>query len=135
MASLIILRLLKWMPGQQLLGLLSPKDGWKRCAFQYSSKHQTSVLLDQDAINLYIYPNMRTRRSVMPKARKRQVSLDAIPYYHCVRRASLYGTSQDGSCSFEHRRGWAEERKFKLATIFSIDVCAYAVMRDHYHVV
>jgi len=75
----------------------------------------------------------------MPKPRYAQVSLESTPYYHCVsrcvRRAFLCGRDPLSGNSYEHRRQWIEDKLLALAGIFSLDICAYAIMSTHYHVV
>ncbi len=75
----------------------------------------------------------------MPKPRYAQVSLEATPYYHCisrcVRRAYLCGIDINTGESFEHRRQWLEDKLLETGGIFALDICAYAIMSNHYHVV
>jgi REP element-mobilizing transposase RayT len=75
----------------------------------------------------------------MTYARQNLISLNDTPYYHvvarCVRRACLWGVDDYAGRDYSHRKTWVLERLAHLSTIFTIDICAYAVMSNHYHLV
>jgi REP element-mobilizing transposase RayT len=76
---------------------------------------------------------------MMTIARKQLISIEDTPYYHvvsrCVRRSFLCGFDKHSNTSFEHRRQWIVDRVKVLASVFNIDICSYAVMSNHYHLV
>ena len=75
----------------------------------------------------------------MTRPRKEQISIQDTPYYHvvsrCVRRMLLCGQDPVSGKNYEHRRQWVEDRIRILSSLFAIDICAYAVMCNHLHIV
>jgi REP element-mobilizing transposase RayT len=75
----------------------------------------------------------------MTYARKTQISIKETPYYHCVarcvRRAWLWGVDDYAGKDYSHRKKWVIDRLEELSYVYSIDLCAYAVMSNHYHLV
>ncbi|WP_197467988.1 transposase [Neptuniibacter marinus] len=75
----------------------------------------------------------------MTRPRKELVSIQDTPYYHvvsrCVRRSYLCGVDYSTGKSYEHRRQWIEDRIRILSSLFTIDICAYAIMSNHHHLV
>lgn len=75
----------------------------------------------------------------MPQSRKSQISLADTPFYHCisrcVRKSFLCGVDHATGESHEHRKDWVEQRLLFLASVFAIDICSYAVMSNHVHVI
>ncbi|WP_342609628.1 transposase [Vibrio tritonius] len=75
----------------------------------------------------------------MTTARSQLIRPDITPYYHCVsrcvRRSYLCGVDNLTGKSYEHRRDWIEQRILSLADVYLIQICSYAVMSNHYHLV
>jgi REP element-mobilizing transposase RayT len=75
----------------------------------------------------------------MARPRSTLISLETTPYYHCisrcVRRCFLFGRDSLTGRDFNHRKPWLLQRLKLLAEVFAIDIPAYAIMSNHYHLV
>lgn len=73
--------------------------------------------------------------------RKRSDIFDAdeVGVYHCtqraVRRAWLCGEDPVSGKSYEYRREWVQKKLQELAASYGFDCLAFAVMKNHVHVV
>ncbi|TQV84396.1 transposase [Aliikangiella coralliicola] len=75
----------------------------------------------------------------MAIARKELVDSETPGFYHCisrcVRRAFLCGDDPFTGNNCDHRKAWLEKRMLELAEIFAVQLYAYAIMDNHYHLV
>lgn len=75
----------------------------------------------------------------MATPRKQLVHSEVACTYHvssrCVRQAWLFGFDKLIGKDFSHRKRWLTKRLRVLATCFAIELYAYAVMSNHYHLV
>ena len=71
----------------------------------------------------------------MPRSKYVQEGEERV--YHCfnrcVRRAFLYGYDPLTQRDFSHRKAWIVDRLQFLSTVFAIEVCAYAILMNHFH--
>ena len=52
-----------------------------------------------------------------------------------MRRAFLCDQDELTGQSYEHRRSWVEDKVLAVVKVYAIDICAYAVMSNHTHLV
>jgi len=75
----------------------------------------------------------------MTIARKNIVDSQTPGFYHCtnrcVRRTFLCGIDELTGNNYSHRKDWLQARMFELCQLFSLDIYAYAIMDNHYHIV
>jgi REP element-mobilizing transposase RayT len=75
----------------------------------------------------------------MTRVRNSQIDLAATTFYHvinsCIKRSFLCGIDSYSGRNYEHRRQWLINRIKYLSGIYSIDIAAYAIMSNHYHLV
>jgi hypothetical protein len=71
----------------------------------------------------------------LPRSKYVQEGQEGV--YHCfsrcVRRAFLCGFDTLTLRDFSHRKAWLVDRLRFLASVFAIEVCAYAILATHYH--
>lgn len=75
----------------------------------------------------------------MATAREKLID-NTIPLcYHlisrCVRRSWLCGRDPHTGKRYDHRRTWLKARLFHLARYFAVEVDAFAIMSNHFHLV
>ncbi|MEZ5599226.1 MAG: transposase [Pseudomonadales bacterium] len=60
-------------------------------------------------------------------------------FYHlisrCVRRSFLCGRDPLTKRNYNHRKAWLKERMYELGRYFSVDLYAYSIMDNHFHMV
>ncbi len=75
----------------------------------------------------------------MATPRRQLVDPDNPLFYHvvsrCVRRSWLCGFDRLTRRDYTHRKSWLLQRMRQLGSAFSVDIYAYAIMSNHFHLV
>jgi REP element-mobilizing transposase RayT len=77
------------------------------------------------------------QHTAMPTPRSELVDDEIALYYHlvsrCVRRSWLCGNDPYSGQCFDHRKAWIKARLYHPARYFAVEVVAYTIMSDHFH--
>jgi putative transposase len=75
----------------------------------------------------------------MATPRSKLVDPSTPLHYHvvsrCVRRVWLCGKDPQSGKDYSHRKKWLVDRMFHLAKYFAVEVDAFAIMSNHFHLV
>ncbi len=75
----------------------------------------------------------------MATPRSQLIDPEVPLHYHlisrCVRRSWLCGRDRSSGKNYNHRKTWFKERLLYLARYFAIEVDAYTIMDNHFHLV
>ena len=75
----------------------------------------------------------------MATPRSRLIDPNQPLFYHlvsrCVRRSWLCGLDRQTQRNYSHRKAWLIQRLNQLAQAFTVEVHAYAIMSNHFHLV
>ena len=76
----------------------------------------------------------------MPRIpRKEVIDPTEVGVFHCinrcVRRAFLCGADPFSGKNYDHRKSWLQDRMQFLAANFGIDVLAFSILSNHFHIV
>jgi REP element-mobilizing transposase RayT len=127
------------VPGKVSSFISKPADGDTQLSPDFSGKCRISLKESVPLVHLRCDPLLPTAAHPVTFARKSLISLRDTPYYHvvarCVRRAWLWGIDEYAGRDYSHRKHWVLKRLQQLSRVFAVDICAYAVMSNHYHLV
>ena len=88
---------------------------------------------------LYLCLNRFSQGVFMTTARQDIIAKDRNERYHiscrCVQKAWLLGTDPDTGNDYNHRKDWIPDKLKFYQKIFCIDLGAYAVMDNHFHII
>jgi REP element-mobilizing transposase RayT len=100
---------------------------------------ESESTVDSVAFIISCSPQLCEEATMPREPRRDLVDETRVGLYHCiqrtVRRAWLCGLDPLTGNNYDHRKVWIRDRLEFLAAQFSIDICTYAVMSNHLHVV